>query len=604
MRVRPLLAFVVLGLAASTLTHTASAATPAYTVQSLHFAVKTGAANNIPCNVVGDLYLPKAATSKKRVPAILTTNGFGGSKNDQAGLGKAFATRGYAVLSYSGLGFGGSGCKITLDDPDTDGKAASQLVSYLGGRAGIAFKDAKHTVAAPALNVVQLDTKDHAGKKSAHDPRLGMIGVSYGGGAQFAAASLDKRIDTIIPGATWNDLSYSLSPNNTTQTTGVSTSTPGAAKLIWALGFAGLGAVNGLQNAQSDPARLFPCPNFATFVCPALVTAGVTGFVDVATTKALRHASVGSYVSKIKIPTLLIQGQNDTLFNLNESVATYQALKKQKVPTKLVWVNGGHSGPMAPGEIDFGNPDPATQHVAKRATDWFDHYLKDSKVSTGPEFSYFRDWVDYTESGAATKAYASSDTFPVGAATKYYLSADKQLVSSTTAVKPGTQSFLTLPAGLPSSIDPFDVLGGYVQGIPAVEADLPGTYASWTTPALTKNTDVVGSPVVNVKVSAVTNGVTTVVGPLGQLVLFFKVLDVDPAGKATLVRNLVAPVRVPDTTKPFTVTLPGFVHRFAPGHKVQLVIAGGSVNYRSGLLPTPVSVAAGPGQTLTLPIVN
>ena len=27
------------------------------------------------------------------------------------------------VISYSGLGFGGSDCKITLDDPDYDGKA-------------------------------------------------------------------------------------------------------------------------------------------------------------------------------------------------------------------------------------------------------------------------------------------------------------------------------------------------------------------------------------------------------------------------------------------------------------------------------------------------
>ncbi|GAA3522558.1 hypothetical protein GCM10022234_18370 [Aeromicrobium panaciterrae] len=605
MRVRPLLVLTALGLTASALVQPASAADPTYTVQTLHFAVRTGAANNVPCDVVGDLYVPNSATASKRVPAILTTNGFGGSKNDQAGLGKAFASRGYVVLSYSGLGFGGSGCKITLDDPDTDGKAASQLVSYLGGKTGIAFTDAGHTVPAPALTVVQRDTRDHAGNASTNDPRLGMIGVSYGGGAQFAAASLDMRIDTLIPGATWNDLSYSLSPNNTAQTSGVSTANPGAAKLVWALGFAGLGIANGLQNVASDPSRIVGCPNFATFVCPALVSAGVTGFVDQTTTAKLRHASVGSYVSKIKIPTLLIQGQDDTLFNLNESVATYQALKKQGVPTKLVWVNGGHSGPMAPGEIDFGNPNPATQHISKRAIEWFDHYLKGSSVSTGPEFTYFRDWVSYDPAGSAAAAYATSTSFPVGTATKYYLSAGKQLVTSTAAIKPDTQSFLTLAAGLPSTIDPFDVLAGYVKGLPAIEQDLPGTFASWTTPALTKNTDVVGSPVANLQVSAPTSALTQATGPTGQLVVFVKVLDVDAAGKATLVRNLVAPVRVLDVTKPFKVTLPGFVHRFAAGHKIQLVVAGGSVNYRGGVLPTAVSIAAGStGQTLTLPIVN
>ena len=58
------------------------------------------------------------------MPAILTTNGFGGSKADQAGLGEAFAKRGYAVLSYTGLGFPDSGCKISLDDPGVDGEAA------------------------------------------------------------------------------------------------------------------------------------------------------------------------------------------------------------------------------------------------------------------------------------------------------------------------------------------------------------------------------------------------------------------------------------------------------------------------------------------------
>ena len=97
------------------------------------------------------------------MPAILTTNGFGGSKDDQAGIGKAFAGRGYVVLSYSGLGFGGSGCKITLDDPDWDGKAGRQLVSYLGGSPGIAFPDAAHTQPAPALQVVVHDAVDHNG---------------------------------------------------------------------------------------------------------------------------------------------------------------------------------------------------------------------------------------------------------------------------------------------------------------------------------------------------------------------------------------------------------------------------------------------------------
>src|ERR671920_777470 len=67
----------------------------------------------------------------------------------------------YAVLSYSGLGFGGSDCKITLDDPDWDGVAGRQLVSYLGGAGGIGFLDDAHTQPAPVLDVVKQDAVAH-----------------------------------------------------------------------------------------------------------------------------------------------------------------------------------------------------------------------------------------------------------------------------------------------------------------------------------------------------------------------------------------------------------------------------------------------------------
>ena len=571
-----------------------------FTITTLHFAVKVGPTDSIACDIVGDLYLPTSASTTNRVPAILTTNGFGGSKDDQAGIGKAFANRGYAVLSYSGLGFGGSDCKITLDDPDYDGKAAKQLVGYLGGKSGVAFTDDAHTNPAPVLNVVKRD-----GLTNAHDPRVGMVGGSYGGEVQFAAASIDKRIDTIVPLITWNDLSYSFAPNNTSQLKpaldGVGTSTPGAGKLVWALGFFGLGAADGAQNAPTDPGRLLGCPNFSTFVCPTLLYAATTGTLTTYQTNQLRHASVTSYMGKVKAPTLIIQGQSDTLFNLNEGVANYRALKAQGTPTKMIWFNGGHSGPSAPGELETGAPDPATQHVTARITNWLDHYLKGSSVSTGPEFSYFRDWVSYT--GKATPAYADSPTYPVGTQKSYFLSGSK-LVTSQSQIATGTQRFLTPPGGLPSSFDELDAVRQLpLPPIPLPETDLPGTFATFTAAPSTAKVDVVGSPRLKLKVDAPTAVATQGLNP-GKLVLFVKVLDVDSTGKATLIRNLVAPVRVPDVRKAFNVTLPGFVHRFEPGHSIRLVVAGGSTNYRGGLAPTPVSIPTGStAQVLTLPVV-
>ena len=53
-----------------------------------------------------------------------------------------------------------------------------------------------------------------------------------------------------------------------------------------------------------------------------------------------------------------------------------------------------------------------------------------------------------------------------------------------------------------------------------------------------------------------------------------------------------------------TITLPAIVHRFAVGHRIRLVISAPSENYRGGLVVTPVTVASGRSQVLSLPVVR
>ena len=577
------------------------AATPSYTVRTLHFLVHTDPKGGTPCDIIGDLYTPRSASPTHRVPAILTTNGFGGSKDDQAGIGKAFASRGYEVLSYSGLGFGGSGCKITLDDPDYDGRAGSQLVSFLGGAPGIAFTDANHTHKVAPLRVVIHDKRDHLGHARRYDPRVGMIGGSYGGEIQFAVAGDDPRLDTIVPLITWNDLTYSLAPNNTDQVRGVTTSNSGAIKLVWGLLFSADGAADGLAGGQQDPPRLLGCPNFATFVCPALATGGSSGYFQPDALTALRHASVASYMNKIRIPTLLIQGENDTLFNLNEAVANYRALRAQHTPVKMIWQSWGHSqSTPAPGELNLANPNPRTQYETQRVAAWFDHYLKGhAATSTGPQFSYFRDWVHYK--GIATPAYKNSSHFPVGGVRTFYLSGDKTLRTSSAHLDKTAAQFATAPAGLFTSWNPADVIGSYSsQGPP--ETDSPANSATWDGPKLNRAMVVVGSPRLTLKVDSPTAAGTQSSGPAGQLVLFVKVKDVAADGSGALIKGLEAPIRVADVAKPFTVRLPGIVHRFAKGHHLELIVASGSPNYRGGLTANPVSIAGGARQVLRLPV--
>ncbi|MFL6239467.1 MAG: CocE/NonD family hydrolase [Actinomycetes bacterium] len=578
---------------------------PAYTVQTLHFAVTVGPHNNTHCDVIGDLYKPNDASAANPVPAILTTNGFGGSKDDQAGLGKLAASNGYAVLSYSGLGFGGSGCKIELDDPDWDGKAGSQLVSFLGGASGVAYKDAAHTTAAPTVDFVIHDAVAHDGQGHANDPRVGMIGGSYGGQIQFAVAKVDPRLDTIIPIITWSDLSYSLAPNNTSRKYGVTYATPGTEKLEWTSLFFGLGIADGLEGAQTDPSRNVGCPNFDNRACPSKAEMDALGYPTKSTMQLARHASVESYVSRIRIPVLLAQGENDTLFNLNEAAATYRALKAQGTPVQMIWQSWGHSGGVkGPGEYS-GGEDALSTYEGQRFFDWFDHYLKGSAVSTGPDFSYYRDWVPFSGSGSDTVQYGTAASYPISNSVSYYLSGTNRLAASRGYVTQGMADFVA-PGPAATSYSETSALQADVPSPLGDVRDAPGTFAAYNSAPLAQAVDVVGVPTVTLRVFAPSVVATQLGSPGGHLVLFLKLYDVDAAGHKTLTNRLIAPARVADVTKPFTVTLPGIVHQFAAGHHLQLVVAGSDAAYKGNSTAVAVSVVTSkkaPG-LLQLPVVG
>jgi ABC-2 type transport system ATP-binding protein len=68
----------------------------------------------------------------------------------------------------------------------------------------------------------------------------------------------------------------------------------------------------------------------------------------------------------------------------------------------------------------------------------------------------------------------------------------------------------------------------------------------------------------------------------------------------------VAAARIPDVTQPARIARPGVVHRFAPGHRVQLVLAASDATYKGTGLPGAVTVVDSPlaPNVLTLPVVG
>jgi predicted acyl esterase len=566
------------------------AAAATVTVKTLHFATTVGPNDDVKCDVVGDLYKPSTATRATPAPAILTTNGFGGSKDDQAKEARAYAERGYVVLSYSGLGFGGSACKITLDDRDFDGKAGSQLVSFLGG--------SKKATDGTAVDYVRLDAVGADGKARPDDPRVGMIGGSYGGQIQFAVAGIDPRVDALIPIITWNDLAYSLAPNNTSFTKGVTYQTPGIEKFGWVSLFFAVGQEEGLKHADADPSRLVGlCPNFDDRACTAKAQMDATGAPNDTTIALARHASVSAFLDDVRIPTLLAQGQADTLFNLQESVATYDALRARKVPVKLIWQSWGHSSSTpAPGELDRTKPEGS--YEGRAFLSWFDHYLKDAPAAPSLDFTFFRDWQQYT--GDATPAYGRTDAYPVVAKpTDLFTSGTDALVAAPGDVQAGSASLVTPAAGAPSSYTETSALD---QSGPVTDA--PGTAVRFTSAPLAADSDVIGVPSVDLRIAAPTAQTAGGAADSTALTLFFKLYDIAPDGTVVLAHRLISPVRVTNPSLPVHVELPGIVHRFAKGHRFALAVSGGDAAYRGGTAPTAVQFPTDPARpgVLHLPI--
>ncbi|SOD93945.1 CocE/NonD family hydrolase [Blastococcus haudaquaticus] len=579
------------------------------------------------CRIDADLYVPAGVTSQRPAPALLATNGFGGTKDDQAALAQGFGEHGYVTLSYTGLGFvDGDNCPITLDDREHDGAAAAQLVRFLGGDPSISAVD---DVTEEPVRIDQVVREDgRSGVR--HDPQVGMTGGSYGGQVQFATAGFEKaaragRLDAIVPLITWNDLSYSLAPENsrlpqgTARSGSVSSSGTGVFKYQWAALFTSVGVLNGAQDLQAllaDPARFTAyfqqaanaenCANFEPEVCRALGEVAAVGYPSPASIEYLRSNSVASYMRDVRVPTLIGQGQADTLFNLQESVATYTALERQGTPVSLMWQSWGHSSSTPkPGELDMRHPAQSLQGRAALA--WFDHYVRDRGPRPPQGFAYYRDWVYEATGGDITKAYATARSYPVGTERTYHLSgssvagADGSLVGSRTQVVPSVSAY----SGAAPIGPNYTETSALDQTGPVT--DPPGTAIRFATPALTRAVDVVGSPRLTVQLDAPSVRATQAGGPAGQLVVYAKVYDIAPDGKTVELPNrLISPVRVTDVTRPITVELPAIVHRFAPGHRLAVVLAGGDLAYRGSTVPQPVTLTTGPGrnQQLTVPVVG
>ncbi len=478
------------------------------------------------------LYLPKSASASAKVPALLLGHGFGGTKESVAADAKELAGQGYAVLTWTARGFGSSTGQIHLNSPDHEVRDAQNLLTWLAER--------------PEVRT-----------DSAGDPRVGVVGGSYGGALALLVAGADQRVDAIVPMITWNDLSESLFPN-------------GVFKQQWAGIFFGAGMSRGaIGNPQ--------CGRWAQEVCETYLRVAATGRLDDEARKVLEARSPATTLSRIKAPTLLIQGEADSLFPLSEADANARGITG--APVRVAWYTGGHDGGQGP---------LSDQNRVKFLTvQWLDHYVKGEGTAPSGSFTYSRiAGFDPVEEGRLATGFQLAGYPGLGGETthSFDLSGPPQQIANP-------------PNGTPAAISSLPQAGSLSSFVNGIVTDLPGQAALWVTKPLEESLNVVGAPTVRIRAAS----------PTGEAVLFVKLYDVDQSNQASLSNGLIAPVRLTglpadiEQAQPITVTLPAIVRNFEEGHRLRVTIASADQSYLGPVEPTVYTVLA--EGAVTLPTV-
>jgi predicted acyl esterase len=244
-------------------------------------------------------------------PGVILFHGLGQSHTDVEPIGSALAQFGFAALACDARGTGGSGGKFGLDGP-RDVQDAQDLFDWFANR-----NDVSNT-------------------------QIGAFGLSLGGGEVWNAAVAGVPFKAIVPAITWTNLASALNPDGVAKT--------------------------GLVGILSQAVPISHWDPTLVQTEQSLLQGEVTPAV--ANTETAR--SVRSHLHSLTVPTLLLQGRHDFLFDMDQAIAAWKLLAG---PKRLYLGDLGHP----PAE----NP-PAEQTDYVEATiGWFIHYLAMGETPNG-----------------------------------------------------------------------------------------------------------------------------------------------------------------------------------------------------------------------------
>ena len=503
-----------------------------------------------PVRLDTSLYLPATTPA----PAVLLSHGFGGDKGSVAGEARTLAEDGFVVLTYSARGFGNSGGKIHFVSPSYEVKDGSRLLDYLAGLPQVKKVDGR--------------------------PQLATAGASYGGGLSLMIAAYDHRVGAVAADITWNDLSHALFQNS-------GGTAPGPFKKLWAGNlFAGAfdrtQLLQAVRSGRLDPAET-SCGRFAADVCAAYQASASAGTPNAAMRRLMRQGSPASVLGRIKAPTLLTQGEQDSLFPLSEADATARGLAAHGTPVRVVWRTGGHDASAIGGGT-----------ATSEAESWF-HSVFGGGVKREQRFRFAE------QAGVVSAATGDASEQVLQAAG--YPGIDGTPQRTRTVTVSGPPQPISSPAGgAPAVITNIPGLGG-ISGrfdnaltlLPAA----PGQTATFLSDRLHHQLLIAGQPTVRLTITARTTR---------DAVLFVGLRDVSTDGSSTLPSQLIAPVRVsgltPGVPKTVTVRLPSVVRNVLVNHRLALTVSASDFAYDGPRDPRQYLIALAGAGAITVPTAS
>ncbi|KIF03429.1 ABC transporter ATP-binding protein, partial [Streptomyces sp. RSD-27] len=308
------------------------------------------------------------------------------------------------------------------------------------------------------------------------------------------------------------------------------------------------------------------CGRFEPQLCAMYERVAVSGKPDAEARELLERRSPSAVGDRIRVPALIVQGQDDSLFPLDQADAMAKAIAANGAPVAVDWAAGGHDGGMR-----------ESGRIEARVTAWFDRYLKDDAgADTGPAFRVSRTGgIDSTDGRVMVRG-ATGDRYPgLESGPRAFALAGRE------------QTFANPAGGAPPALSALPGIGGQLASLgTGFSLDFPGQNARFDSAPLAAEVRVTGAPAVTLDVRSTAAD--------GSAVLFGKLYDVGPDGRQqVLPSQLVAPVRVADAGQGRSVRLrlPAVDHAFQAGHRLRLVVAATDLGYASPAEPASYTVA-------------